>query len=201
MFDILRRIFDIIFPPDEDNLCVRNMTPKQVRLLYHLQSKKSTHTLSDYKSKEVRALIHEGKFHANARAWLLLNVLFNMYLKQNTCSFDYIIPIPLSNARMRSRGYNQVHKVLLARNLSKKVEIETGILKRTRNTKPQTDLPRDKRLTNLEKAFVVTSPSKVTGAHILLVDDVVTTGATLSAAKASLLPHSPASITCVAFAH
>lgn len=92
---------------------------------------------------------------------------------------DLIIPVPLHNKRQSERGYNQSE--LLAYELSKKIGIlyKNNILKRYKNTKPQSSLERRDRLKNLDGAFKVINNIEIVNRKILLVDDVMTTGATL----------------------
>ncbi len=78
------------------------------------------------------------------------------------------------------------------------------MLVRTRHTPPQTELDRAQRLKNLHGAFTINArgvPNTISSLHILLLDDVMTTGTTLRSAKAALATLRPASITCVALAH
>ena len=79
------------------------------------------------------------------------------------------------------------------------------MLVRTRHTKPQTTLARKERLTNVVNAFdirdIEAARTLLAGKHVLIIDDVTTTGATLKAAKATLLPLQPASITLLSLAH
>jgi ComF family protein len=157
--------------------------------------------LSHYADKSIRALIHEAKFHGNARANTLLNILVVKYLEKHVGKFDLIIPIPLSRARMRARGYNQVLEIINSGAEKLHIPIETTVLVRERDTCPQSELSRSERLTNLHDAFNVVHGEKIKGAHILLIDDVSTTGTTLKTAKAMLLPFKPASITLLAIAH
>jgi len=201
MRNLLIKIFDCIFPPHEDTLRVRAMTSQKISSLKNVHLVSNAYILSSYSEPDIRALIHEAKFHENAQAFVLLNVLLSSFLDSYKKQIDIVIPIPLSSARMRERGYNQVYKVLTAQKDTCSYLIATDILVRVRNTQPQTELKREKRLLNLQNAFSVRNPQKIKGKHILLVDDVMTTGATLRTAKAELVKHSPASITCLAFAH
>lgn len=92
---------------------------------------------------------------------------------------DVLLPVPLSPARLRSRGYNQAWEV--ARRLARRLDIpaHAGALHRARDNVAQATLDRAERLANLHGAFVVAEPARVAGRHIGVVDDVMTTGATL----------------------
>ncbi|MCL4390241.1 MAG: ComF family protein [Patescibacteria group bacterium] len=91
-------------------------------------------------------------------------------------AFDYLVPVPLSRARQRQRGFNQAEK--LAWEL--KFKPVANILKRVRDTKPQFDLKFNERKKNVKDAFALSSHQPLVTSHSLcLVDDVATTGATL----------------------
>ncbi len=191
---------DTIFPPSKDASLVRTLDGAAVRKLYVYRSVDTVHTLSAYSDPRVRALVHEAKFQGNKKAYMLLGNLLTRYVSAITPP-DYIIPIPLSTKRLRTRGYNQVAEIIMEATLPSTTQIRTDILLRTHDTRPQTELKRAERLVNVRDAFGVAPGADITGKHILIIDDVMTTGATLHAAKAALLPCSPASITCVALAH
>lgn len=93
------------------------------------------------------------------------------------CRFDTIVPVPLHRQRLRARGYNQA--VEIARPLSRQfgLPLQTGLLQRSRHTPPQQGLSADQRSRNLRHAF--TLAGQVTGARLLLVDDIMTTGETV----------------------
>jgi ComF family protein len=104
-----------------------------------------------------------------------------------------IIPVPLFHLRERERGYNQAQ--LLAEGLKhsldrtpagKKMKIDSGLLVRKRATLPQAGLRLQARKENVRNAFAVAKPGFVAGRKFILVDDVMTTGATLSACAAAL---------------
>lgn len=200
MYELFLKYITYIFPPSEESRIVDALCEKDIARFFQQRQFEHIYVLSRYADPHIRALIHEAKFHTNERAWKLLHILLTLYLQQNTQKIDCIIPIPLSPARMRARGYNQVHKIVTA-NTPLPFPTHTNILERHRNTRPQTELRRSERLTNMQNAFCVKKGSEITNKHILIIDDVATTGATLHAAKEALLPYQPTSVTLVALAH
>ena len=100
---------------------------------------------------------------------------------------DMILAVPLHNARKRERGYNQAQ--LLADQLGKALKIPSrqDIIFRARHTKSQTTLNKEERLRNVEGIFKVKSPEKIKDKTIILIDDVLTTGATIGSCGQSLM--------------
>lgn len=117
-----------------------------------------------------------------------------------TMPVDYIIPVPLHWTRKLSRGFNQTEQMSLAlsRMSGKPVAY---VLKRTKRTLFQTSLSAADRLSNVTDAFELTtsalSDAQYEGKHLVLVDDLMTTGATLRMACRQLIKLKPASIICV----
>jgi ComF family protein len=109
---------------------------------------------------------------------------------------DRVIPVPLHWRRRFARGYNQAERI--ARPLASRLELPfSAALSRRRATPPQSLLGRDDRLANLRSAFRVRRPERIRGLHLLLVDDVATTGATLDAAAAALKNAGAAAVTAL----
>jgi len=98
---------------------------------------------------------------------------------------DLIVPMPLSAERLRERGFNQA--LQLARCLAP-AKVEAALLLRIRHTQPQSSLKREERLRNLSGAFAVDPlrAGAVQRRHVVLVDDVMTSGASIFAAAATL---------------
>lgn len=109
-----------------------------------------------------------------------------------------IVPISTATSRIRQRGYDQAQ--LLARELSRTTRAPYLNCLRRLGQHQQVGASRQKRLEQLQGTFRVSSPGPVRGAHILLVDDVITTGATLEAAAASLKAAGASRITAITFA-
>ena len=104
-------------------------------------------------------------------------------LKQNNTftNYDYIIPVPLHKKRLQKRGYNQSE--YFAKGLSEGLNIPviTDVLIKTKFTETQTYKTREERVENTLTSFHVQNPEKINNKNILLVDDVITTGATTEA--------------------
>lgn len=206
MFDFIQtlilKVTDLCFPPSEESGIVRDLSPQSVKLFLRPRPVGEVIALSQFNSLEVRALIHEAKFRSNTRAHELLALLLCEYIQQHDTLLSALwVPIPLSPARMRIRGYNQVREVLRQVAPRLPLHVNHTLLVRQRDTQPQTELSREKRLSNMTGAFSIREPHLIHNEDIIVLDDVLTTGATLRAAKAAFLPHSPRSITLIALAH
>jgi len=94
-------------------------------------------------------------------------------------AYDLIIPVPLYKARRREREFNQAEIIAGVLGGSLGLEIDTGLLIRTRSTSQQAKLAQPRRWENVKDAFAIIRESDLSGKRILLVDDIVTTGATV----------------------
>lgn len=111
-----------------------------------------------------------------------------------------IMPVPLHQARLRQRGFNQ--SLVLARHVAGRLgaELDFLSLRRTRKTLPQTGLGKKERTRNVKGAFALEYPSKAGGRSVLLVDDVSTTGNTLSQCALALKRGKAREVFCLVFA-
>jgi ComF family protein len=113
---------------------------------------------------------------------------------------EIIIPLPLFASREKKRGYNQAS--LIANGISQKLKIPVinDAISRIKKTETQTHKTRIQRWKNMESTFKILDSLKISGKHVLLVDDVVTTGASLEACARVLLesPGVKVSIACLA---
>jgi len=132
-------------------------------------------------TKVLQAFKFRGQsFLADPLADLIAEVLWG----RGGTSFDLIVPVPMGAAKERARGYNQAG--LLAERLSGKVGVVSNrrLLKKTSERRTQSELRKDERVANVKGTFAANAG--VSGRSILLVDDVCTTGATLSECAATL---------------
>ena len=106
---------------------------------------------------------------------------------------DLIVPMPLSAQRLRERGFNQALELARAVAGSVRAPIDTNLCVKTRDTSPQTRLPWKERRKNIRGAFVVLGD--VTDRHVVVIDDVLTTGATLNELARNLKRAGAASVT------
>ena len=110
--------------------------------------------------------------------------------------FDAVVPVPLHWRRRLLRGYNQAERI--ARALARRLDLPLApVLRRVRATPPQTSLGKAGRLANLRDAFRLGPGARVRSLHLLLVDDVATTGATLDAAAVVLRKAGAAAVTAL----
>lgn len=131
------------------------------------------------------ALKYQGR---RSLAGPLGNLLAGVVMKElGTGRPDLVIPVPLTKKRLRARTFNQAELLALALGQELGLPVQGEVLLRVRETAPQVNLSRRSRWQNLAGAFKIADPAGIAGRHLLLVDDVLTTGATASACTHALL--------------
>ena len=155
------------------------------------------------KKGKVQQLIHELKYNKQQQVgtftgnWLASEMLESNRFK----NIDYIIPVPLHKNKLKKRGYNQVTTFgnSLASNLN--VSYLDNVLIKVSSTKTQTKKLRLDRWKNVQELFVVQNSDKLKNKHILIIDDIITTGATLEACCKSFsnIKGLKISIACMAY--
>lgn len=156
--------------------------PVKSRLAGRIKIEKATAYLKFRKSGIAQKLLHQLKYNHHPEVGVRLGSLMAQeQILPWSHEFDLIIPVPLHPSRLRQRGYNQSSKI--AEGISKVTGIpwEESISIRKGNTKTQTKMNRAERWENVKSVFDVSDSSQILGKRILLVDDVVTTGATIEA--------------------
>ena len=129
----------------------------------------------------VQQLMHNLKYRGHEDIGQFLGEWLGEELKSipSYSSIDVVIPVPLHKSKLKSRGYNQVEKFGVAIAKALDAEYNTSILIKTMNTKTQVFKDRLKRNTNIESNFEVVNGIAIRDMHVLLVDDIITTGATI----------------------
>jgi len=161
----------------------------------------------------VSGAIHAAKYHGHDRAAELLGCAIAPFVAEElaerrmfgTYSDALIVPLPLHKNRERERGYNQATRIahaLIAELNDDTLQVRADILQRVKHTAPQAQqTSRLKRSENVRGAFAVHEPEQVRGRYLLLLDDVVTTGATLHAAREAVIQAGARDVLLVAAAH
>lgn len=192
LWHILEHIISTIFPLRKESQYFSGWRTSDYRkrLPPPIQNQNSITALFSYKHKDVRTLIRSIKKEKVATirdplAELLADEILATYTDSaiTTKTPVYIIPIPLSQKRLRERGFNQSGWIAqkIADNLGKGFVYAPYMLRKIRETKKQALLRRNDRLVNPAGSF--RAQNVPTGAHIILIDDVATTGATVNEAK------------------
>jgi ComF family protein len=152
---------------------------------------------------EAREVIHHLKYEGYTRLATDMATMMTRSIRRP--SDGVVVPIPLGRRRQRHRGYNQAAEIARALTTRWRLPMREGVLRRTRETRSQTALTPAARRDNVADAFLASTPSDArptrrTSRTIILVDDVMTTGATLSAAATALALAGWSSVGAVTFA-
>jgi ComF family protein len=154
------------------------------------------------KGSRIRNLIHNLKYKGIREAGYELGKIYGLSL--NSSGFmkdiDLIIPVPLHPAKERIRGFNQSE--IISRGIADAalLPVETKILERIMVSATQTRRSRYERWTNVEGIFRVREPEMITGKHVLLVDDVITTGSTIESCINEIVKTEGVKVSVVALA-
>lgn len=148
-----------------------------------IQIEEATALFYFFKKGSIQELIHNLKYRNQQQVGTILGAWLGeeMLQSERFKNLDFIIPVPLHQKKLKQRGYNQV--TTFGQSLSKKLNIplNESLLKRVSSTKTQTKRLRFERWKNVQELFIVEQPESVENKHILLIDDIITTGATLEA--------------------
>lgn len=183
MKNVVANLLRILFPPRETEKVViaegvtgllKRYNPKHLNLHGNQMV-----GLLPYRDPIVRSFILEAKFRGNKQAQEALGTVLAHYLKEQPNIT--LIPVPLGKKRLKERKYNQTEEICRAAitHLSRETSILPHALVRTRDTKPQTKLSGKERRENVTGAFAGNLIPDSSRSYIVI-DDVVTTGATLT---------------------
>lgn len=155
------------------------------------------------KGSRYRKLLHHLKYNGKKEVGFILGKEFGNELKrvESFQNIDFIVPVPLHPKRLKQRGYNQAEEIAKGLYESMGVQISTNNLIRPEYTETQTRKNRTQRVENVSKAFRLENPKEFEGKHILIVDDIVTTGATLEECANTLLQAENSKVSIVTLAY
>lgn len=203
--DLIKSIGYLVFP----NLCLACLKEAAldeqifcVKCIYDLPESEMHHSLENqfterligidgiktgaahylfYEGGAVGEILHKIKYRSRKDIAKKLGKVYGERLitSEYYQDVDYLIPVPLHHNRFRKRGFNQSEEICKGLSESMDVSISVDNLIRIRDTKTQTKLSKAQRQKNLKEAFEVINPKELEGKHVILVDDVLTTGATI----------------------
>jgi len=144
--------------------------------------------LSFTKSSSVQSLIHKLKYKRRRDIGLFLGEQLGQQLARSPlyATVDVIVPIPIHKKKLRTRGYNQSEQIAQGVSKAMGLPVDTRSFIRSVHRQSQTRQQRFDRYENVENVFACADPERIRNRHILLVDDVLTTGATIASAIATL---------------
>ncbi len=147
-----------------------------------------------------KQLIYDYKYNQNRVIGKYMANMMTEYIRKGIFHYDGILTVPCSKGRKKVRGFD--HTLYIAQILSDNLgmDICEGAIERVKETQRLKGLTKQERLLELENAFVIKNGDALYGKRLLLIDDILTTGATLSACTQAVLPYQPACVHWLSFA-
>lgn len=213
---LLSLILDLLFPRPAPVISIQNMSSDElVRKIPRARdlSDNENKALFDYRNKLAKRAIWEIKYRKNERLVSVFCEPFYEFLLDELADkalfSDFknpiLVPIPSSKRRLKERGYNQcelIAKEIIRIDGDRNFALFEDILKKIKDLPSQTSVKdRTERLQNIKGCFAVSNFEKIQNANIILIDDVITTGATMSEAKKTLIDTGARQVMCFALAH
>jgi ComF family protein len=154
------------------------------------------------RDSRIRKLIHQLKYNGLGEIGSELGRIYGSILKSSDFldGIDLIIPVPLHASKRRKRGYNQCDLIADGLSQSTGIPSEKSLLVRINPTKTQTTKSRYDRWTNVKDTFMLTDKERLYERHVLLVDDVITTGSTIEACTVAIQKEANVKVSVAALA-
>ncbi len=153
------------------------------------------------KESHYRTILYELKYRKQRQIGTEMGRLFGLELRESPfAEADLIVPVPIHPSRLRKRGYNQSELIAMGMAGVLQLPVISDLIARTEKTKTQTKKSRYERWENVRDTFRIEFPENIRDKHVLLVDDVITTGATIEACASSLLAIQGVSVSVAALA-
>lgn len=225
--DYLRPVYHLLFPnvcngcgnellSNEQTICIACLSfmpktrfhltvnnPLEEKFFGRLTIENATSMYYFNKGGAIQHLLHELKYKKKQEIGSLLGTQFARQIEgiKWLQDIDLVIPIPLSKQKQKTRGFNQSECIAksMADYLNKPIDTISVI--RKKHTASQTNKSRIERLANVKDAFIIPHPAAILNKHILLLDDVITTGATLEACAEAILKVSGTKVSLVTLAY
>jgi ComF family protein len=195
-------IFDFFLPrfcpgcnkkllPDEDHVCSDCLISILIADEQRLEDEydrnfSSAKVIKDFYSrfvfetdKTLQFILHSLKYQKKFKVGMYLGEILSEGVKTRNWQIDLIVPVPIHHLKKVERGYNQSDYIVKGLSKSLRIPYSTTLIKRTRHTESQTKLKMKERAQNVADAFKIRNAKKIKNKNILLVDDVITTGATI----------------------
>jgi ComF family protein len=155
------------------------------------------------KGSRIRNLIHNIKYKGVKEAGIELGKIYGYSLKSSgfTDGIDFIIPVPLHPSKMRKRGFNQSQIISEGISSATGIPVDNTSLVRASESETQTKRSRYERWINVEGIFVLADREALKGKHVLLIDDVITTGSTIESCANELLKTEEIKVSVAALAY
>lgn len=196
-------LFEIIFPKSDREIEMEKISLED---FVSLGPTVPSIAILPYKNQKVQTLIYSLKYDADPKAIeICAKILIKPILKLNIRN-AILIPIPRTKIRLQRFGFSQCE--ILCEEILKNLEIknlnlkyESQILIHKKDFETQTKLSRKERIKNTKNSFLIKNPEKIIAKNIILIDDVFTTGATITEAKNTLLKAGAKSVFPITIAH
>jgi competence protein ComFC len=207
---LYKTLLDIIFPQKELELEISTLLPENLSGKLHIKETGESISLFQYKDTLIRQMVWLLKYKKNLHvAQLFASVLCDYLMEELSDEIIFsgnlrvvIVPLPLSKRRERERGSNQIKLVTDELQKLGEFDVDAGLLIKKVHTVPQTSLPNKKaRAKNIKGAFEVRSNRDLKNVHVILIDDVLTTGSTLYEAQKTLKAAGVHKVSCITFTH
>jgi competence protein ComFC len=209
---IKRASLDLLFPPTERSLYIRKLDSEIIKQLPRAKTMQTDYlrAVFDYQDKTIQALVQAAKYDGNRKAARIMGrqmydeILFFCQERRIISQHIGLVPIPLSKERLRKRGFNQCRRIIKSVCTTAKQTDhlqERHVLRKVKQTRPQTNMGKRKRKENVKNCFRLKSECNIEEENLIIIDDVTTTGATIAEAKRALAAGNPESISALTFAH
>lgn len=200
----LKEVFDFILPrlcavckkkleTNEEVVCYNCLkeikTASDEKIVFEFGNKfRESSIITDFdslylfeKDKPVQELIHQLKYQQKFLIGKYIGKNLGRSLKRKSANWqlDLIVPVPLHHLKLAERGFNQSFYIAKGLESELKIKVENKSIKRTRYTQSQTTMDFEDREQNIKDAFSIKNFEKIKNKNILLIDDVITTGATI----------------------